>query len=185
MRRRLIVLVVAAVGVVGLVGCTPSGGESASPEPEVTTPGTSPSPQWTAEEQSAIDAVQRYLEVWTEIGQNIDTADWNTIRDVASDPAANDAGDTWVLWEEHGWHLEGSPSFEVDRVDIGATDYQGTRYHVYGCYITVNVHLADQDGNLVEKQGADRSTGNYLVLHLVDPSDKYLVLEDTSEGNPC
>ena len=184
MTRRL-TLIIAAATACALAGCSPDGQETPTPEPMVLTPTPTPSPEWSAEEQSAIDAVQEYLTVWTDIGQNLDTADWNAIDNVAGDPAANDAFDTWVLWGQNDWRLVGSPTFEVDRVAEGATDSQGTRYHVDGCYITTDTHLADPDGNPIAKQGADRATGNYLVLHELNPHDQYYVIEDNLEGDPC
>jgi len=182
---RRFLAVAAVMSAVALAGCAPNGRDTPSPEPVVTTPTVSPSPQWTEEEQGAIDAVQKYLEVWTSISQDLVDSDWNAIRDVASDPAANDATTLWFQWVDNGWHLVGAPSFEVDLVTQGGTDYQGTRYHVHGCYITTGSHLSDSDGNPLTKQGADRSTANYLVLRIVSPEDKYYVLEDVTEGNPC
>ena len=184
--RRTATFMIAVMLAAGLTGCTPDGGqETPSPEPTVSTPAPTPTPQWTEEEQAAIDAVQNYLAVWTYISQNLQTADWNAIRDVASDPAANDAGTLWRQWYDNDWHLVGSPSFEVARVAEGGTDYQGTQYHVYGCYITANSHLSDADGNPLTKQGPDRGTANVLVLHMLTPTDRYLVLQDTTEGDPC
>lgn len=183
--KRTPITIITAVLLAAVAGCTPDVQETPTPEPVITTPTPSPTPEWTEEEQAAIDAVQNYLAVWTYISQNLQTADWNAIRDVASDPAANDAGTLWVQWNDNGWHLAGSPSFEPDRVSEGATNYQGTRYHVHGCYVTTGSHLSDPDGNPQTKQGADRSTTNYLVLHLITPRDRWLVLEDIIEGNPC
>jgi len=184
MTRKPVVMIVVMM-VAALTGCSPDGGETPSPDSVASTPTPTPSPQWTPEEQGAIDAVQKYLEVWTNISQNLGTADWDEIRNVASDPAANNAVMLWLQWNDNHWHLVGSPSLVVDRVSEGGTDYQGTRYHVHGCYITADAHLSDADGNPLTKQGADRSTANYLVLHQVTPQDGHLVLEDTTEGDPC
>jgi len=184
MTRKPVVMIVVMM-VAALAGCSPDGRETPGPEPTVYTPTPTPSPQWTTEEQGAIDAVQKYLEVWTKISQNLQTADLNAIRDVASDPAANNAVILWSQWRENGWHLTGTPMLVVDRVDEGATDSQGTRYHVHGCYITSGSSLSDMDGNPLTKQGADRSTGNYLVLHQIKPQDTFYVIDDVTEGDPC
>ena len=178
-------LALAATLLAALAGCTPNGQETPTPEPTMYTPTPSPSPQWTAEEQGAIDAVQQYLKVWTDISQDPVNTDWDAIRDVAGDPAANDATDLWLQWEQKKLHLTGTPIFTPDRVDEGATDYQGTRYHVHGCYITVDSYLLDADNNQQEKLASDRTTVNYLVLHMLNPDDRNLVLEDTLEGDPC
>ena len=182
---RKLTLIVAVVLFAALAGCTPDGTGTPTPEPTVYTPTPTPSPEWSAEEQNAIDAVQKYLKVWTDISQNLQTADWDQIRTVAGDPTAGNAVTLWLQWNDNQWHLVGVPAFEVDRVDEGATDYLGTRYHVHGCYITNGVHLEDTSGNPLTKQGEDRTTINYLVLHMVNAQDTYLVLEDTVEGKVC
>jgi len=179
------VVMIAVMMVAAMTGCSPDGEETPSPQPVASTPTPTPSPQWTAEEQGAIDAVQKYLEVWTNISQNLGTADWDEIRDVASDPAANNAVVLWLQWNDNHWHLVGSPSLVVDRVSEGGTDNQGTRYHVHGCYITAGVHLDDASNNQLTKQGEDRTTINYLVLHMLNPQDIFYVLEDTVEGESC
>ena len=175
--------VVLAVGM--LVGCTPS--PQVSPSTEVTVPSVSitptPTPQWTEDEQGAVDAVQRYLQVWTDIGQNLDDADWTTILEVAGDPAANDAQLLWAQWAGNGWHLVGGPSFIPDQVTQGALDSQGQRYHVHGCYIITGGYLADEAGDPVGNRGVDRGPSEYLVLNL--NGSKYLVLEDTAEDGTC
>ena len=184
MTRKPVVMIVVMM-VAALAGCSPDGEETPSPEPTVYTPTPTPSPQWTTEEQGAIDAVQQYLTVWTNISQDPAGTGWDMIREVAGDPAANDATDLWLQWEQKKLHLAGTPIFAPDRVSEGATDYQGTRYHVHGCYITVDSYLIDASNNQQEKQASDRTTVNYLVLHMVHPDDRYLVLEDAFEGDPC
>jgi len=188
MARPPVPIVVAAlfatVAVCALAGCAPDGGESPSPEPTVEAATPSPSPQWTAEQQGAIDAVQRYLEVWTDISQNLETADWNQVRDVAGDPAANNVLSQWATWFENGWHLVGGPVFTPDYAIPGALDYLGQRYHVHGCYIPSDAYLSDATGVRVSEQSLARTTVNYLVLHLED-TDRSIVIEDVSEGNPC
>ena len=179
------VVILAVMMVAALTGCSPDGRETPSPQPTVYTPTPTPSPQWTTEEQGAIDAVQKYLEVWTNISQNLQTSDWNEIRYVASDPAANDAGDLWFQWNNNGWHLVGGPVFQPDRVDLGATDSQGTRYHVHGCYITSESYLVDANGVKLGDPASDRGTANYLVIQLQNPQGKFTVLEDNVEGNQC
>ena len=182
---RKLALTLALILLAALAGCTPGGQETPTPEAKVYTPTPTPSPQWSAEEQSAIEAAQKYIAAWTNISQNLQTADWNAIRDVASDPAASDAFTVWAQWNQNGWHLVGAPTFDVDRVDEGATDSQGTRYHVHGCYITSGSSLSDMDGNPLTKQGADRSTANFLVIHQVNMQDDYYVLDDQMEDEPC
>ena len=184
MKRRAIFAVMVVI-VAGLVGCTPAEQETPTPEPVVSTPTPTPTPQWTEEEQAAIDAVQNYLAVWTSISQDPGNSHWDDIRDVAGDPAASDATDLWLQWYNNQLHLTGKPIFIPARVAEGGTDYQGTRYHVYGCYSTVDSYLVDANGTQLTKQAADRATVNYLVLHMLNPRDRHLVLEDTLEGDPC
>ena len=180
---RRITLTLALTLLAALAGCTPGGQETPTPEPTVYTPVPSPTPSWNAVEQGAIDAVQKYLEVWTDISQNLQTADWYQIRDVASDPAASDAFTVWAQWNQNGWHLVGAPTLDVDRVDEGATDSQGTRYHVHGCFSISEGYLLDIDGNRVTNRGTERGTTNYLVLH--QKNERYVVLEDNPEDESC
>ena len=91
--RRFVAAVCVLVVGLALVGCT-------RPEP-VETPVT-PTSTWAKDDQRAIDAVQRYLDVWTEIGENVDTADWNRIYEVAGDPVAEDDIYFWGGWKEKG-----------------------------------------------------------------------------------
>jgi len=166
-----------------LAGCTPS--PQVSPSTEVTVPSVSvtPTPQWTEDEQGAIDAVQRYLRVWTEVSENLQTADWGVIRDVAGDPAANNTLLQWGDWAEKGWHIVGGPTFTPDFVTTGALDSQGQRYHVHGCYAIENSYLVDQSGDPVNSNGNQRGPSMYLVLH--GTSGTYHVLEDNAEEGTC
>jgi len=178
-----IMMLAAALAVCALAGCAPDGGESPSPEPTVEAATPSPSPQWTAEQQGAIDAVQKYLEVWTDISQNLQTADLDQIRDVASDPAANDAVMVWTQWYQNGWHLVGGPVFTPDYVTTGALDYLGQRYHVHGCFSISEGYLIDANGTHIGDRGNERGTADYLVIFL--ENGRHLVLEDTPEDKPC
>ena len=134
------------------------------------------------EEQAAVDAVQAYLDKWTYIGQNLPDVDYNSIREVSDGSAANNALQEWALWIQHGWHLVGTPEFELTYVSSGATDDLGTRYHVHGCYSSENAYLVDSTGAPLEK-GSVRGTALYLVL--TTPDNGSGVLEETDEGQPC
>ncbi|MCL2482126.1 MAG: hypothetical protein FWF43_01665 [Propionibacteriaceae bacterium] len=176
-------LTVLALGCL-MTGCSPS--SPATPTPVATSESVTtatPTPQWTDEQQAAIDAVQNYLQVWASIGQDPQGSDWAAIRTVASDPSANNAVSTWMQWAQAGHHLVGAPQFIPDYVTPGSTDDQGDRYHVHGCYIITDSYLADDAGNRVGVRGADRKPALYLVLHMT--TGDYLVLEDTSEEGTC
>jgi len=175
------VTVVMLVGM--LLGCTPASLESPSPEASTLVVTPTPSPVWTEDEQAAIDAVQAYLSVWTEVTQALPDADLSRIREVASDPAANHALSQWAQWGQQGWHLVGAPAFTPDFVTLGMLDSQGQRYHVYGCYVITGAYLSDAQGNQVGDRGVDRGPSMYLVLRT--SSDRYLVLEDNSEEGTC
>jgi len=181
--KRTPIIVVAAVLLAAVAGCTPDAQETPTPEPVVSAPTPAPTPEWTEEEQAAIDAVQHYLAVWTYISQNLQTADWNAIRDVASDPAANDAGTLWVQWNDNGWHLVGEPIFTPDDVSLGGLDYVGQRYHVHGCYSIEESYLADSNGDEVGQKGEPRSVALYQVMK--NPDGRYYVFEDDGEDTPC
>lgn len=168
-----------------IAACTPAGEETPSPDPviESTVAATvTPTPQWKPDEQTAINAVQTYIDKWTYIGQNLSDTDPNAIWEVAGPPAANNALQEWALWIQHDWHLIGTPEFDVIYVNPGATDDQGKRYHVYGCYSSENAFLTDVTGVPFEK-GAVRATMMYLVL--ITPSQRSWVLEETDKGELC
>jgi len=181
--KRTPITIVAVMLFAVVAGCTPdSGQQTPTPEPVMSTPTPTPTPQWTEEEQAAIDAVQNYLEVWTSISQNLQTADWNAIRDVSSDPAASEALSVWAQWNQNGWHLEGGPMFIPDYVNRGGLDALGQRYHVHGCFSITDGYLLDINGNRITDRGTERGTADYLVLK---GSSQYLVLEDNPEDEPC
>ena len=182
MTRKPIVMIMVMM-IAAMTGCSPDGEETPSPQPVASTPTPTPSPQWTPEEQGAIDAVQKYLEVWTNISQNLGTADWNQIRDVASDPAASDDVSIWTQWLGNGWHLVGAPGFIADSVALGGLDGQGQRYHVHGCYSIEGSYLVDSNGEQTGQRGADRSIALYQVIKPSD--DHYYVFEDGGEDTPC
>ncbi|MCL2470226.1 MAG: hypothetical protein FWF25_00580 [Propionibacteriaceae bacterium] len=175
-------LTVLALGCL-LTGCTPASPTTPTPNATQSTPTATPTPEWTDEQQAAIDAVQNYLQVWASIGQNLDTADWNDINTVADDQAATGTFTLWLGWEQGGQHLVGAPQFVPDYVTPGSTDDQGTRYHVHGCYIIADSYLVDNAGNRIANDGFERSPSLYLVLH--DTKGKYFVIEDTGEDTTC
>ena len=179
MQRRRGLAAVMIIGVL-LSGCTPVAEET--PPPTVVTP-TGTTPQWTEDEQAAIDAVQMYLQVWTEISQDLEGQDWNRIRDVSSDPAANNALFMWSDWADEDLHLVGEPVFTVDWVKPGMQDYQGVRFHVHGCYSIEDGYLSDPQGNPVDNRGTERTPGEYLVIFLTN--ERHLVLEENVMEGSC
>jgi len=149
MRRLAGICVVVVVSCL-MAGCSPAsnGDDPVSSTPVVveSTPSPSPTPTWSGEQQEAIDAVQKYLQVWTDIAQNLGTADWNQIRDVAYGPIVLYDMDRWKQWNDQGLFLVGNPSFTVSWVTSGAQDPVGSIYHVGGCYIIENSYLSDTAG---------------------------------------
>jgi len=183
--RRLVATVMVALVSGGLAGCVGGGGPTPSPSPVVTpSPVVSPSPTWKEKEQGALDAVYKYLDVWADISQNLAQADWNRIREVATDPAVNDAFLIWGEWKNKGWHVDGKPGFEPDYINLGMMDYEGDRYHVHGCYDITNTYLVDENGNHVGERGAERTIVSILVL-LKASDGTYRVLQDTPEEGTC
>ena len=166
-----------------MTACGPGEVTTTTPPPPPTTPTPTPSPQWTPEEQGAMDAVQRYLEVWADIGQHIPDTDQNRIVDVASDPIRTGVILTWADWIEKGWHMVGTPTFVPDMVQPGAHDHQGDRYHVYGCYNNADTYLVDSQGKILSYGGFDHQWGYFTVLHMTNSS--YIVLDEASKGKPC
>ena len=175
--KTLSVVCVLVLGCV-LAGC------GARPEPfERPSRWDSPTPTWTDEEQRAIDAVQRYLDLSTQIDQNIDTADWNRIYEVAGDPlAANDIAH-WSAWSELGQHLVGAPTITVDWVSPGYLTSEGQQYYVHVCHDITGVYLFDAEGNRIEDRGSERAPGQVILL--LTKNNQYLVVNERVEDGEC
>jgi hypothetical protein len=185
--KRIGTLVVAVIWAVA--GCTPGGDPPTPPattQPVVTlSPAvtTTPTPQWTEEEQAAIDVVYEYRKTLDHIAQNLDTADWTEIWEVGTDDAATEMLDVWTVWLEKGWHQVGESEFIVDNVSAGKTDERGKRYHVYGCYLAGSGHLVDEQGNPAVPDAVTAADAHYVVLRTVE--GLYRVVDDDWEEAPC
>ena len=170
-----------------LTGCWFGGDPSPTPAtstPVFTPPSSTPTPKWTDEEQGAIDAVQRYFDVWTEIGQNPGEANWDKIYDVANDIIAEDYKQTWQRWIDNDWHILGSPTFIPDWVTPGMINNEGHRHRVHGCLILEGSYLVDAQNSAVPMdERIERGTSNITVLHT--PKGQYIVVRDEGENNPC
>ena len=162
-----------------LAGC-------ARPEPEPYVPSETstptPTPTRDAEQVRAIDAVQRYLDLTSEIGQNLYTTDWNRIYEVAEDPAAQDVVNIWADWRESDLHLVGAPVITVDSVVLGYFDSQSRQYHVQGCFDRTSAYLADSEGNQIEGVSG-LFPADYTVL--ISPTGQDLVIGDNRMEGTC
>jgi hypothetical protein len=165
-------------GTPGYLTPTPADSTTVAPPPTMT-----PTPQWTQEQQAAIDAVQRYLDVSTQILQNLSTADWNQMYTVADRELVSELFPTWSRWVQEGRHLVGTPSFIPERVGEGMMDGLGDRYNVHGCYVITGSTLVDVNGQPVGTQGAERTNALFIVLHAKDNS--YFVLNENTEDTTC
>ena len=177
--RRLTNAVCALVAGLALVGCT-------TPKPEpVGTPSeiATPTPTWDAEQVRAIDAVQRYLDVTSEIGQNIDIADWNRVYEVATDPLASTVFSAWSTWQAANLHLAGAPVITVESVVPGYSDSQSRHYHVNACYDRTNARLARPDGSLMMGRLADRSRVAYTAV--INRTGLDLVIDEKEVEGTC
>jgi len=172
--RRMAAGVCALVVGLALVGCT-------RPEPEpVVTPST---PTISDMEPQLVGAVKRYLEVSSEIGQNVDTADWEKIREVARDQVVEDNIALWTDWSDKGWHMVGSPTITVNNVTEAFQDWRGYGYSVHTCFNMSNVYLADANGNQVSRAVAEHSLQTFTVL--VTIYNAYFVIDDVEEEGAC
>jgi len=182
--RGLVATVMVALVSGGLAGCV-GGGPTLSPSPVVTSSSVgSPSPTWTVVQQGAIRAVTNYLQIWTDVAQHLAQGGWDRMREVAVEPTASNEMLIFNEWNKNGWHMEGGPVFEPDRVAESYTDEEGTRYYVYGCFDITNSRLVDQNGHEVGDRGADRRPSQYLVLHRVNDG-AYLVAENVLQEGTC
>ena len=172
--------VVACVLVLGwaLSGCSP-----APPPFEWPSETGTPTPTWDAEQARAIEAVQRYIQVTSEIGQNVDTADWNRIYEVAEREHAAGTLDIWSQWKADGKHLVGAPVITVNSVILGYVNSQSRQYYVRVCYDKANSHLVDSDGNQVVGRGSDRFPHGYTVS--IPSVGLDLVMSETEVNGTC
>ena len=160
-----------------LAGCTRPGSEVSG----------TPTSTWGADEQQrSIDAVQRYIDVWTEISQSIDTteaADWNRIYEVAGDPLAKNHISFWSVWKEDGQHLVGKPTITVNSVRDVLYDGQGYKQNVHTCYDATNAFLYEADGSRVDNRGLDRRLVTYVVVN--SGAGEYRVTDLLMEDKEC
>ncbi len=182
-RLRTVVLM---LGCAVLAGCTPGDSPSPvaeSPAPVVTTPTPTPTPTWTVEEQGAIDGVYAYLAKWTEISQNVATADWSEIYGVADQPAVDYAYQAWEQWLANGRHLVGGALFTAETVEWTDHHSMGNLYVVRGCSDMASVYVVDSAGQQVPESGADELYVRFEVVHT--RQDAYIVVNETVEEDSC
>jgi hypothetical protein len=168
-----------------LVGCTPVEIQPTdTPTPTVTI--TDTGLVFTTEEQAVVDAVQAYIEKWTYISQNVldPNVDLNEIRDVATDPIAENALRKWGDWQRTRIHLIGGPVFSPELVRLTMHDGRGDYYDVYGCYRANGGYLADESGKKAVEGEQDSVKSRYVVLLLT--TGRLLVSENVAQkGETC
>ena len=172
--------VVACVLVLGwaLSGCSP-----APPPFEWPSETGTPTPTWDAEQARAIEAVQRYIQVWSEIGQNVDTADWNRVYEVATGVEAEGTLMTWTDWAANGFRLVGEPVITVVSVTLTYVSGESRQYYVRTCYDRTNAHLVDSSGNQIEGTLPDQFPHGFTVaISLTGPD---LVIDELMVEGSC
>ena len=178
---RTMMAVVGALAVGALAGC-------ARPAPQAyqwPIESGAPTPTWDAEQEQvrAIEAVQRYLDVTSKIGQNLDTANWNRVFEVADSVVADDAWYNWSYWLSNDLHLVGTPVITVDSVVLGYSDSQSREYQVRVCSDRTEVHLVDSAGDRIVDMASDRFPHMYTVL--VSATGPDLVVAEAEMEGTC
>jgi hypothetical protein len=175
MKRKL--GIAALVMGLALTGCT-APNEETDPTPiassrPVVLPTSTPTPEWTAEEQTAIDAVLAYREKWSYMSQHISDQNpdggWminlDDIYEVARNPLADTHLARWVDMRTNSTHLVGSPTLDISNVDRGMGNSEGQRYYVDACSILGDSYTADAQGNRLDAPGRiERAAFTYEVL---------------------
>jgi hypothetical protein len=184
MKRTLAAGTVAVACLLG--GCTPNGGasspsttpSSAQPSSSSTTPTVSVTPTPTAEEQAA-DAVVRF---------------WLQLDRLASDPQLPLSDLTSVArdqalaqWQRNLTQMRGEGLKQVGAVTVGnpaVTYSESTQtYQVSACVDVSKVNVVDQDGkSVVAPNRAPKTKYTYDVSR---SDDKYFVIKDPLQGEPC
>ena len=173
-------IVIAFVAACTLVGCSPV---VEPPPPPPTVEETPSGPVFTEKEQAVIDAVDRYLERLIQIGRDPVGEDWNTIREVAWDPAANNALIVYRAMLENGWHTEGETAFAPRTVMESWADHQGQRFDVYGCQAAEGPLVVDSDGNPVSHHEFEKTAYRYEVVRT--PDGRFFVTQEISGEKQC
>jgi len=146
-------------------------------------PSGTPSPTWSKDDQAAINAVQTFLQVWSQVSQGLPDSDVNAIHSVAISPDVDAQNALWVQWIGNGVHLVGAPSFYPSLVTVGELDDQAQRYYVYGCYVMGDSHLSDAGGNPTGVKSADRRPVTYDVILI--PDGHYFVFNEKEDSGTC
>ncbi len=184
--RRNLLAAIICVGFAFLSGCTQGDSPAPvteTPAPVVTTPTPTPTPTWRPEQQGAIDGVNAYLAKWTEISQNVATADWSEIYRVADMPAVDYAYQAWAKWKANGEHLVGGPVFTPETVEYDRGHEMGDLYAVTGCFAAAGGYIADSEGRQTVPRRGDQGTMRYEVVHT--SNDAYIVVGETVESDVC
>ena len=161
-----------------MAGCT-----SAPPPFEWPSDTATPTPTWDAEQVRAIEAVQRYIQVWSEIGQNIDSADWNRVYEVATGVEAEGSLMTWNDWSVNEYRLVGSPVITAVSVTLGYVSSESRQYYVRTCYDRTNAHLVDSSGNQIKGTLPDQFPHGFTVE--VSPTGSDLVIDELMVEGTC
>ena len=179
--KRLCSVLSLVLGCVCFTGCTP---DLVAPPvmTDAPTATQTPTPEYGEDVQKAIDAAYAYVEKWTFITQNVLTADWNEIYEVATDSAASTAFSLWGQWAAKGSRMVGEPTLSVDSAYFSVADERGRLYEINGCMDISEILWSDSEGNLENRRTTDRTPLRMEVLE--KPSDGYLVsYESTVEGS--
>ena len=167
------------------VGCTPE----VEPTPSWTPSETpTPTPTWKPKEQAAIDAVDRYIDAYTDLINKIPLLsedDWDRIYATTVDPRRTEMLDEFAFYTRKGWTGSGAPVFTVDRAEsVGSRD-DGELWGVTGCYVREEFFYYDSSGQRQEPAYL-RSYRTYIVLLTqVDQVDRYYVSELHNQENAC
>ena len=181
-RTRLTHIFAITVLGLGLVGCTPQ----VEPTPSWTPSETpTPTPTWKPKEQAAIDAVDRYIDAYTDLINKIPLLsedDWDRIYATTVDPRRTEMLDEFAFYTRKGWTGSGAPVFTVDKVESTGSRDDGELWGVTGCYVQEDFPVFDENGDVVPPAYL-RSYRTYTVF--LTQADRYYVSELHNQENAC
>jgi hypothetical protein len=190
--RRIAALVIAAVAISVLAGCTPeptpTNSTTASPTPSDTATGF-PAPE---SESEAIDNAERTIATFLKLRGEVNAAggeDTSGLETIATGPALRLALDDAARVIELKWKTEGALVFEpenayaVDLVDADGKAFSFSSVNVTGCQDGSNFKVFNSDGTAAQ-QPAPRNELEFNVIW--DPTvELWLVNTVIATGATC
>lgn len=185
-----VVVAVTSVVVLCLVGCTPTATQTAPPTPPVTTPAVTPTPTvapvetaptWSAEQQAAIDAVEKWYPIYNEVLRG--ERNPNDLATVARGELLADTQRTYNDFGLAKLTVEGDVTVS-DLMPSELTENDRPTIAVDLCEDSTKWSVLDSDGNDVLKLG-DKIVRPLVMTVEQWPKDGWFVTASKKGSRSC